>query len=162
MRSEEKTKQPSQKCHSLSHTHTHTHARLSRSVCLAANIIMVLTALVNSSTQNKLSGSVGASSGEFHSKVCVLLRMQACVRVCLCACACSLFKLQPIISTTAHTLHSQLNPSSTVKISTAANSKVLSRVKESLLFFSRHLVTAKSCLPVTHVRVYLRGNVSYL
>lgn len=72
MRGKEKTTQSLQKC--LSHTHTHV---VFRSVCLAANIIIVLTALVNSSTQNKLSGSVGASSGEFHCGACV------CVCVCI-------------------------------------------------------------------------------
>jgi len=127
------------------HTHTHTHARLSRSVCLAANIIMVLTALVNSSTQNKLSGSVGASSGEFHSKVCVLLHV--CVCVCVCVLSLSL-NYDPLFQPLhKHTPYSQLNPSSTVKMSTATNSKVLSRVKvtfEGFFFFSRHLVTAQN------------------
>jgi len=127
--------------HTYTHTqlHTHAHTRLSRSVCLAANIIMLLTALVNSSTQNKLSGSVGASSGEFHSKVCVLLRVR--VRMYVLSLSLNYSPLfQPLhkhalhsqlnpSSTVKISTHSQLNPSSTVKISTAANSKVLSRVK---------------------------------
>lgn len=40
-------------------THTHTHSFRKR-VCLAANVIAVLTALVNSFAQNELSGSVGS------------------------------------------------------------------------------------------------------
>lgn len=67
----------------MSQAITHIHHSLAVSVCLAANIIMALTALVNSSTQNKLSGSVGASSGEFHSKVCALRHANACVRACM-------------------------------------------------------------------------------
>lgn len=40
---------------------THTHTQLPQAcVCLAANVIAVLTALVNSSAQNELSGSVGS------------------------------------------------------------------------------------------------------
>lgn len=70
---------------------------------------MVLTALVNSSTQNKLSGSVGASSGEFHRKVCALPLTHAHLgaRMSEHACAQTLFKLQAIISTTTQTRTAQ-------------------------------------------------------
>lgn len=110
-------------------THTHTHTRLFHSVCLAANIIMVLTALVNSSTQNKLSGSVGASSGEFHSKVCVCAsayaRVSVRVRVRILA-----LNYNPLFQPP----HSQLDLSSAVKISAEANSKGLSGANVTFVF----------------------------
>lgn len=109
--------------------HTHTHTHISRSVCLAANIIMVLTALVNSSTQNKLSGSVGASSGEFHSEVCVCVCASTYIRMCACLLSLSL-NCDPLFqSLHKHTPQSQSKRSSPVKTSRVANSKVLSRVK---------------------------------
>lgn len=151
----------------MSQTIAHTHTRLFHSVCLAANIIMVLTALVNSSTQNKLSGSVGASSGEFHSKVCVCASAYARVSVHVRVRTLAL-NYNPLFQPP----HSQLDLSSAVKISAEANSKRPSGANVTFVFslFLPPTTTASTatlralrtaCLSL-RCGVYLRGNVSYL
>lgn len=133
-----KTKRPLQQCHRLSHT---PHTQLPLRVCLAANVIAVLTALVNSSAQNELSGSVGASSREFHRSVRALQH----INVRLSLFAFSLFKLRPVISISRRTRRQTCLLSS--GISAVANSVKRSPVQMTfavglISFFICHLSSA--------------------